>query len=196
MMLLTATAMWRGRKEPVSDQVVEMRSPVKLALQGLAVGCFTGLVGAGGGFLIVPALALWAGLPMAAAVGTSLLIIVMKSATGFLGYMSHVQIDYVLAASVSATAIAGSFLGSWLATRVKPDSLRRAFAGFVMAMGCLILVREGALVAETLTPALPSTWPQVAFAIVMLVLGVLAGRSSRRAEDSHAEFAFTEGGGI
>ena len=98
----------RRRRAPVS--------PAKLTLQGFAVGSFTGLVGAGGGFLIVPALALWAGLPMTAAVGTSLLIIVLKSATGFLGYLSHVEVKYSLVAMVSGTAIAGSFLGSRLAT--------------------------------------------------------------------------------
>ncbi len=196
MMLLTSTAMWRGRKEPLGDSTDQLISPSKLGIQGLAVGSFTGLVGAGGGFLIVPALALWAGLPMTAAVGTSLLIIVLNSSAGFLGYLSHVQVDYPLVAMVSGAAIAGSFLGSHLATRIEPASIRRAFAGFVMTMGVFILVREGALVVATLAPALPTTWPQVAFALAMLVLGTLAGRSSKNAEDSHAEFVFTQGAGI
>lgn len=196
MMLLTATAMWRGRNESGEDRVDELLSPRKLVAQGLAVGSFTGLVGAGGGFLIVPALALWAGLPMTAAVGTSLLIIVLNSASGFLGYLSHVAVDYRLVAMVAAVAVLGSFLGSRLATRIQPASLRRAFAAFVMAMGCLILVREGALVAATLGPALPTTWPQVTFAIVVLALGVLAGRGSARAAESHSERVFTQGAGI
>jgi uncharacterized membrane protein YfcA len=160
------------------------------------VGAFTGLVGAGGGFLIVPALALWAGLPMTAAVGTSLLIIVLKSGSGFLGYLSHVDVNYSLVATVSGMAIAGSFLGSRLATVLDPAALRRAFAGFVMVMACFILVREGALVVATVAPALPATWPQVVFAIVMLVVGIVTGRSSSRADQTTSELAYTEGAGI
>jgi uncharacterized membrane protein YfcA len=196
MMLLTATAMWRGRRAVGREAVDAPRAPGKLVAQGLAVGSFTGLVGAGGGFLVVPALALWAGMPMSAAIGTSLLIIVLNCAMGFLGYASHVAIDPVLVGSVAATAIAGSFVGSRLALRVEPSRLRRAFAGFVLVMGCSILLREGALVAATVGPALPTTWPQVAFAVAMLGLGLFAGRSSRRAADSHAELVFTQGGGI
>lgn len=194
MMLLTAGAMWRSRPAARAPESESIPSPPKLVLQGFAVGLFTGLVGAGGGFLIVPALALWAGLPMAAAVGTSLLIIVLKSGAGFLGYASYVAVDYGLVAGVAGAAIAGSFIGSRAAALVEPDSLRRAFAAFVMAMACFILIREGTLLAETLSPALPSTWPQVAFAIVLLALGVLAGRISKRAEV--ATSAFSEGGGI
>jgi len=196
MMLLTASAMWRGRRPAAQAARGELHSPGKLAAQGLAVGSFTGLVGAGGGFLIVPALALWAGLPMPAAVGTSLLIIVLNSAAGFLGYANHVQIDAALIASVAAMAIAGSFLGSRLATRVEPASLRRAFAGFVMLMGCFILVREATLVASTLGTALPTSWPQASFALAMLVMGALAGRSSRRAAASRRESPFMGGSGI
>jgi len=196
MMLLTSTAMWRGRRAPAEKRVEDMHSPRKLALQGLAVGAFTGLVGAGGGFLIVPALVLWAGLPMPAAVGTSLLIIVLKSASGFLGYLSHVEVDYGLVAAVSTAAVAGSFLGSRLTALVAPDSLRRAFAGFVMAMACFILVREGTLLATTVGPALPTSWPQVAFALAMLALGILAGRSSRRAAQTSSEHVYSEGAGI
>jgi uncharacterized membrane protein YfcA len=196
MMLLAATAMWRGRKSPDDSVGDGVRSPVKLVLQGLAVGAFTGLVGAGGGFLIVPALALWAGLPMTAAVGTSLLIIVLKSGAGFLGHLNHVDVNYGLVATISGIAIAGSFLGSRLATVIEPASLRRAFAGFVMVMACFILVREGALVIATVAPALPTTWPQVVFAIVMLALGIVAGRSSSRADQTTSEHAYSEGAGI
>jgi uncharacterized membrane protein YfcA len=196
MMLLTATAMWRGRKDPGNKRDESMRSPAKLALQGFAVGAFTGLVGAGGGFLIVPALALWAGLPMTAAVGTSLVIIVLKSGSAFLGYSSHVQVDYSLVGQISVAAIAGSFLGSRLANQVDPDSLRRAFAAFVMVMALFILVREGTLLVSTLSPAMPTSWPQLAFALAMLGLGILAGRSSKQASKTQAELAYSEGAGI
>lgn len=196
MMIFTALAMWRGRREVSEIASQDARSRIKLAFQGLVVGSFTGLIGAGGGFLIVPALALWAGLPMPAAVGTSLLIIVLQTAAGFVGHLGHVDIDFSLVSIVAGTAIAGSFLGSRLATRVAPAKLRRAFAGFVLVIGCFILVREGALVVSTLVPALPTTWPQVSFALVMLALGALAGRNSKRAEASHAELVLKEGAGI
>jgi uncharacterized membrane protein YfcA len=195
MMLITATAMWRGRRSVSGAGVDELRSPARLAAQGLAVGSFTGLVGAGGGFLIVPALALWAGLPMQAAVGTSLLVIVANCIAGFAGYVTHVEVDYSLVTLVAATAIAGSFAGSRLATRVDPASLRRSFAGFVVVMACIILVREGATVATTVAPALPTTWPQVAFAAAMLAIGLAAGRSSRRATEAR-ELVLTQGAGI
>jgi uncharacterized membrane protein YfcA len=196
MMLLTATAMWRGRRAERPEVEAPPAAPVRLLAQGFAVGTTTGLVGAGGGFLIVPALALWAGMPMTAAIGTSLLVIVLNAAAGFAGYASHVAVDARLVASVAAAAVVGSLIGTRLATRVDPTSLRRAFAAFVMVMGALILVREGATVAETLDPALPHTWPQVAFAVTMLVLGGVAGRSSMRAERLRAELELMHGAGI
>jgi uncharacterized membrane protein YfcA len=178
MMVLTSLAMWRGRRAPPAAE--HHRGDLwKLVLQGLAVGVFTGLVGAGGGFLIVPALVLWAGLPMGAAVGTSLLVIVMKSLAGFTGYSAHVTVDYSLVAAVSACAVAGSFVGSRLAHVVEPASLRRTFSGFVLVMAMIILVREGTLVARTASEALPTTLPQIVFAVLMIVLGVVAGRVSR-----------------
>jgi len=196
MMLITAGAMWRGRRNATAMGFGGARSHLRLAGQGFAVGGFTGLVGAGGGFLIVPALALWAGLPMAAAIGTSLFVIVLKSVAGFLGYLSHVSVDPVLVASVTATAIAGSFVGARLASRVDPETLRRAFAAFVMVLACLILQREGTLFIETVMPALPSTWPQVVFAALVLLIGVATGQISGRAERSHHELVLTNGAGI
>lgn len=201
MMIITAAAMWNKDAEPRRSSETRAsegadHAPGRLVAQGLAVGAFTGLIGAGGGFLIVPALALWGGLPMPAAIGTSLLIIVLKSVTAFAGTLSHVRVDYTLVAAVSVAAIAGSFLGTALTARLAPSALRRAFAAFVMVMGALILVREAAEVARTVAPALPTTWPQVVFAVFMLALGILAGRSSKRADEEREELALTEGAGI
>lgn len=197
LMGLTALAMWRGRAAPPAAGAVRDVAPGKLALQGLAVGSFTGLVGAGGGFLIVPALVLWAGLPMPAAVGTSLLVIVLNSLAGFAGYVAHVRVDPALVAAVAACAIAGSFAGSWLTRLVHPSSLRRAFAGFVLVMAAWILVREANLALETGAAALPRTLPQLLFALVMLGVGILAGRASRsfRSTDD-SRFEYEEGAGI
>ena len=196
MMFLTATSMWRGRKAPAPPVSGGLRSPWRLSLQGFSVGLFTGLVGAGGGFLIVPALVLWAGLPMAAAVGTSLFIIVLQTSAGFVGYLSHVEVAYRLIASVSAIAIAGSWVGARLANRVDPAALRRAFAAFVMLMACAILAREGSLLAKTLAPALPSNLPQLLLALGMLGLGIFAGRTSKRAAMAIDEATYRDGAGI
>ena len=196
LMALTALAMWRGRSVPAASAAREV-SPGRLVLQGLAVGSFTGLVGAGGGFLIVPALVLWAGLPMPAAVGTSLLVIVLNSLAGFVGYVAHVRIEPALVAAVAACAIAGSFAGSRLTRLVHPSSLRRAFAGFVLAMAAVILVREANLVLQTGTAAVPKTLPQLLFALAMLGVGIVAGRASRgsRATDG-SRYEYEEGAGI
>lgn len=183
MMVFTALAMWRGRRGSAARAPREVH-PVKLALQGLAVGSFTGLVGAGGGFLIVPALVLWAGLPMAQAVGTSLLVIVLNSLAGFAGTLSHASIDPALVGAVAACAVAGSLGGARLGRAVDPAHLRRAFAGLVLGMAAVILVRESSLLLRTAREALPATASQLAFALAMLVIGVLAGRVSRGAGDA------------
>jgi len=166
--------MWRGRSASAAREAREL-APGKLLLQGFAVGSFTGLVGAGGGFLIVPALALWAGVPMQAAVGTSLLVIVLNSLAGFAGYAAHVRVDPALVGAVSAAAIAGAVAGSRLTALVSPSGLRRAFAGFVLAMAAVILVREGHVV---IAAGLPQTLPELLFALTMLGIGILAGRAS------------------
>ena len=157
MMMLTAAAMWRGRRGLTGES--GERAVGRLLAQGFAVGLFTGLVGAGGGFLIVPALCLFAGLSMPAAVGTSLVVIVMKSLAGFAGYASHVAVDYRLVAIVTVVAIAGSLVGSRIAQRVDPAALRRAFAGFVATMATFVLVREADAWLETARDALPSSAP-------------------------------------
>lgn len=142
MMLATAVAMFRGRKEP-ADGAPDHPHPLwKIVAEGIVVGVVTGLVGAGGGFLVVPALALLGGLPMKKAVGTSLLVIAMKSFAGYAGHAAHVAIDLELAALVSAAAVAGSFIGAALAGRVRPDLLRRGFAGSVLVMACFVLYQQ------------------------------------------------------
>jgi len=196
LMALTALAMWRGRSAPAPGVVREL-SPRRLALQGIVVGSLTGLVGAGGGFLIVPALVLWGGLEMPAAVGTSLVVIVMNCLAGWAGTVAHVSVDPVLVAAVTVCAIAGSFAGARLTRVVPPASLRRAFAGFVLAMAAVILVREARLVLETGAAALPTTLPQLLFALAMLGVGLMAGRASRgpRAGDA-SRYEYEDGAGI
>lgn len=146
MMLATSIAMIRGRRTPPAgdDRGEPTQAPVLLVLvEGVVVGLVTGVVGAGGGFLVVPALVLLGGLPMATAVGTSLLVISLKSFAALAGYLSAVQIDWGLAAAVTAMALLGSVLGSWLAGRIDPERLRKGFGIFVLAMAVFVLAQSG-----------------------------------------------------
>ncbi len=141
MMLVTAVKMWKGRKESKQREDAGT-SAWKLPLIGLAVGFFTGLVGAGGGFLIVPALTLLGGLSIHDAVGSSLVVISANSIAGFAGYVTHIHIDYPLAALFIVGAVFGSLIGALFSARVSRERLRRGFAVFVAVMGVFIVVKE------------------------------------------------------
>ncbi|AQA03897.1 hypothetical protein BVC93_17315 [Mycobacterium sp. MS1601] len=141
MMIATAVAMLRGRRN--LDTPAGHRLPVpKILAEGLVVGLVTGLVGAGGGFLVVPALALLGGLPMPVAVGTSLIVIAMKSFAGLGGYLSSVHINWTLAFAVTAAAVVGALAGARLTALVNPEALRKTFGWFVLAMSSIILAQE------------------------------------------------------
>ncbi|WP_440107379.1 sulfite exporter TauE/SafE family protein [Streptosporangium sp. H16] len=141
MMVTTAIAMIRGRR--AFDGETREHLPLsKIILDGVIVGVVTGLVGAGGGFLVVPALVLLGGMPMAAAVGTSLLVISMKSLAGLAGYLSTVSIDWHLAAVVTVAAAVGGLLGGRRAEQVSPDRLRKAFGWFVLVMGAFVMAQQ------------------------------------------------------
>lgn len=144
MMIVTATAMIRGRRERGSEAAEDGQSRpiVRILIDGLLVGIATGLVGAGGGFLIVPALNLLGGLPMAIAVGTSLLVIAMKSFAGLAGYLLSVQLHWPIIVAFTATAVAGSFAGVALAGRIPERALRKGFGIFVLVVGAFVLARE------------------------------------------------------
>jgi uncharacterized protein len=121
--------------------------PLSTGILGLLVGILTGIVGAGGGFLIIPSLVLFAGLPMKRAVGTSLAVIAMKSLLGFGGDMlSGLSIDYALMLSVAAIAIVGIFVGSYLSTRVAAEGLKDGFGWFVIVMSIVIIGQQVASV--------------------------------------------------
>lgn len=141
IMAVTAIAMLRGRREPAHDPDHQMRVG-RIVLDGVVVGVVTGLVGAGGGFLVVPALALLGGLPMSIAVGTSLVVIAMKSGAGLLGYLASTSVDWALAGGVTAMAVVGSVIGGRLADRVPEDKLRKGFGWFVAVMAAVMLVQE------------------------------------------------------
>lgn len=140
MMAVTAVAMIRGRR----GREVPTHSaglPV-IVVEGVVVGFVTGMVGAGGGFLVVPALVLIGGLPMDVAVGTSLVVIAMKSFAGLAGYLHDVEVQWPLAIAVTAAAVLGSIVGARFAGRVDNDVLRRTFGWFVAVMAAFVLVHE------------------------------------------------------
>ncbi len=140
-MIIAAIAMLRGKKQG-DDPDGERAAMWLIALEGLAMGGFTGLVGAGGGFLVVPTLMMLGGLSMHRAVGTSLLVVSSKSFAGLLGYVSHVEIDWALGGMLVALATVGTILGASISERVSPDHLRKGFAYFVLLMGFGMLGAE------------------------------------------------------
>ncbi|MCS6967592.1 MAG: sulfite exporter TauE/SafE family protein [Cytophagales bacterium] len=113
-----------------------------ILLEGLVVGVLTGLVGAGGGFLIIPALVVLSRLPMKEAVGTSLVIIAAKSLIGFFGESSETIINWGFLLQISAFAIGGIFIGAALSRRIDGKKLKPAFGWFVLVMGIYIIVKE------------------------------------------------------
>lgn len=142
MMVATAVAMLRGRSTAAASRKTGDLPVGKVIVEGMVVGIVTGIVGAGGGFLVVPALVLLGGLPMTAAIGTSLLVIAMKSFAGLAGHLGHVDIDWKVTLLVAAAAVVGSFGGGALAGRIHPDHLRKGFGVFVLVMAVFVLSKE------------------------------------------------------
>jgi uncharacterized membrane protein YfcA len=143
LMIAASYSMIKKDKKPVAESTGEQQFNYPLILiEGLVVGVLTGLVGAGGGFLIIPALVVLSKLPMKEAVGTSLVIIAAKSLIGFFGESSETVIDWNFLAIVSAFAISGIFVGTALSKRVDGAKLKPAFGWFVLVMGIYIILKE------------------------------------------------------
>jgi uncharacterized membrane protein YfcA len=159
LMLAAAFAMMQRRASAAATRPLGALAALAV---GVAIGVVSGLVGAGGGFLIVPALVLVAGLPMRDAVGTSLFVIALQSAAGFAGQIAHAHVDLTLAATVTAASIAGSQLGVRLGERLSQEHLRGGFAWLVLALGAVVLGKEA--------------HPLAAAAAVALVLGLTLAR--------------------
>jgi len=178
--LAAALAMLRGRREATPR---EGPLPVaRVVALALGVGAISGLVGAGGGFLIVPALTLLGGLPMADAIGTSLLVIALQALAGLAGHATHARLDWPLLGTIAAFAVAGSLFGSRLGRRLSAVALRQSFGWFILAMSAFILIRE---VPEEVT-RLPALRAGGAVALVLVVgatiRNIRLGRSSRKIE--------------
>ena len=142
LMFGTAAAMWRGRKTPTTTTAPSSLPIPKIMALGAVIGSITGLVGAGGGFVVVPALVLLAGLPMARAVGTSLVVIAMNSFAGFVSQIGHTSVDYRLMGVVTVAAVSGSFIGAALGKQLDQEKLRKGFAVFVVAMAIFLIAKQ------------------------------------------------------
>jgi uncharacterized membrane protein YfcA len=140
LMLLVGTLMLlRQQREPTTASTPHDRSLPRLLLAGLGVGVVTGFLGVGGGFLIVPALVLCTTVPMHVAVGTSLLVIAINSAAGFIGHLGQGNVPLAPTDAFTVAAVVGTFVGTHMAGQIPAHHMRRLFAGFVMAVALFLI---------------------------------------------------------
>lgn len=142
IMLLASISMIRNKREEPKEHAVIKYNYVLIIIEGLVVGLLTGLVGAGGGFLIIPALVLFAKLPMKKAVATSLLIIAIKSLIGFIGDIENLTIAWDFLLLFSLLSVVGIFIGIYLNKWIDGKKLKKAFGWFVLLMSVYILLKE------------------------------------------------------
>lgn len=130
------------KKKSQNTNSEEKRNLILIGIQTFTIGIIIGLVGAGGGFLIIPSLILFAKLPMRKAVGTSLFIIAMNSLVGFIGDVQNLEIDWLFLLTFSAISVAGIFLGMYLTKYTNESQLKKIFAYFILVMAAIILLKE------------------------------------------------------
>lgn len=143
LMIAAATSMIRGRNNQYTpvDSATKTKV-VRLLIYGIGIGAVTGLLGAGGGFLLIPVLVLLLNQPIKMAIGTSLMIIAMNSLLGFVGDLNHFKMDWVLLLTIAAIAAAGMFAGVLLSQKISGEKLKKAFGWFVLIMGTYIISKE------------------------------------------------------
>lgn len=147
LLLSASYLMFRPVKLDDADSEQAERSMYKIALDGVVVGAITGLVGVGGGFLIIPALVLLGGLSMRLAVGTSLVIIAIKSLAGFVSYLQVLEaldlsLDWAIIGIFSVIGIVGGWLGHKISSKINQEHLKKGFAVFLVLMGIFILYKN------------------------------------------------------
>lgn len=142
LMVFASVSMIKDNNNNQEENGEQVFNYPMILLEGTIVGILTGLVGAGGGFLIIPALVIFSKLPMKQAIGTSLLIIAAKSLIGFTGDLGKQTMDWQLLISVTILAIIGIFMGNLLGKKVSANSLKKGFGWFVLVMGIYIIVKE------------------------------------------------------
>ena len=146
VMLAASVSMIRNKRkdEDEEGETAPIFNIPAIVAEGAVVGVLTGIVGAGGGFLIIPALVLFAKLPMKKAVGTSLLIIAAKSLIGFIGDVQRPDliIDWTLLLTVTAIAVAGIFVGIYATNFIDGKKLKKGFGWFVLVMAVYIILKQ------------------------------------------------------
>ena len=130
------------KKKSQDNNNEEKRNLILIGIQTFTIGIIIGLVGAGGGFLIIPSLILFAKLPMRKAVGTSLFIIAMNSLVGFIGDVQNLEIDWIFLLTFSSISVVGIFTGMYLTKYTNESQLKKIFAYFVLVMAAIILLKE------------------------------------------------------
>lgn len=140
LMVVASLSMIRTKKDTPKAELSNTAKFLLISLEGFVVGGVTGFVGAGGGFLIIPALVVLVGMPMKIAVGTSLFIIAAKSLIGFIGDVQHQNtIEWPLLFTITGIAVVGLFIGMMLTKKVSEKGLKKGFGYFVLLMGTFIL---------------------------------------------------------
>lgn len=140
IMILASFSMIKNKKE--NDESQEKQAYYKTFSQGMIIGTITGIIGAGGGFLYVPALVLWANIPMKKAVGTSLIIVTINSLIGFIGDIQTLKIEWVFLLSFTAISIIGIILGVFLSKFISGKKLKKSFGFFTLIMAIYIIFKE------------------------------------------------------
>ncbi len=148
VMLTAAYFMFNDKGLEPSEEHAKKMPFALIAGEGIVVGVVTGLVGIGGGFLVVPALVLLGKVPVKRAVGTSLIVITLKSASGLAGYAGQVEIPWGFILVFTAVAIAGSYGGSYLVRFIPPQSLKKAFSIFLVVVSALIIYKNWDVLAS------------------------------------------------
>ncbi|HKO81565.1 MAG TPA: sulfite exporter TauE/SafE family protein [Chitinophagaceae bacterium] len=145
LMLVASFTMIRNHdneQKTVESEAARQGKVLPLVILGILIGFVTGLLGAGGGFLIIPSLVLFLRLPMKTAVGTSLLIIAINSLFGFLFSLKQFEYNWVILVVFTILAIAGIFIGSRLADKIPGASLKKGFGWFILVMAIYIIIKE------------------------------------------------------
>lgn len=144
LMVFASVSMIKNKNKETADIPDErdIHHLPKLFLYGIGIGIVTGLLGAGGGFLLIPTLVLLGHIPMKEAIGTSLLIIALNSLIGFTGDIGHFEIDWFFLFKITVIAITGIFAGGYLGKKISGEKLKKAFGWFVLIMGIYIILKE------------------------------------------------------
>lgn len=143
LMVTASIGMIKGKEKNPGCLECDLKGNIaKLLASGIGIGFTTGLLGAGGGFLLIPTLVLFLGISMREAIGTSLLIISLNSLVGFLGDLGHFMIDWPFLLTITSIAIIGVLIGNLINKRIKAGELKKGFGWFVLTIGIFIIFRE------------------------------------------------------